>query len=237
MENGRTVYSAEMKPDFKEIIKFSKELKGAEKKAEELIKYVNPKVYWMDFTLKVVGGNNVALGEDSLNIKSYYVAEGLKEGYTSATLAAATIGYALPHYSETCIKAGRLWEGTVADILGSLAVEAVIERFHRHVSEKRLNNGLYSSPRFSPGYGDWSLEGQADILSLLGTGSNITLGDGCILEPVKSVTALIGWSEEQKHDEYPTGNRGKGLCQGVGSCSSCRTWACMASRISGRVSH
>lgn len=56
--------------------------------------------------------------------------------------------------------------------------------------------GLYLKPRFSPGYGDWQLEDQQKILQLLNCEKKIglTLTDGYMLTPVKSVTAVIGLS-------------------------------------------
>jgi hypothetical protein len=48
--------------------------------------------------------------------------------------------------------------------------------------------------RFSPGYGDFSLHHQEEILSLIDATKKvgIYLTDGCMLVPTKSVTALIG---------------------------------------------
>jgi len=229
MENGHTVYRKTINPDLDSITKSRPELEGAENKVWELAECIRPVVYWADFPLKICGGNRVILGEDALSINSFYLARGLK-GFARATLMAATIGDALPGYSDICVREGRLWEGTVADILGSLAVDAVVRKFCRLLSTQKEDSGLYPSLRYSPGYGDWSLEDQALILSLLDTGPEITMGPGCLLEPVKSVTVLVGWSVGLKQDIYPVGDREKGLCQGTGSCSSCRTWACIKDR-------
>ncbi len=49
-------------------------------------------------------------------------------------------------------------------------------------------------PRFSPGFGDLALSVQPDILRLLNAGKNlsITLDEGFLMSPTKSVTAFIG---------------------------------------------
>ena len=52
--------------------------------------------------------------------------------------------------------------------------------------------GTISSKRFSPGYGDFKLEYQADILKMLDTGKRIglSLTDSFMLIPAKSVTGV-----------------------------------------------
>lgn len=49
-------------------------------------------------------------------------------------------------------------------------------------------------PRFSPGYGDLSLEMQKDFLNITEAGKrlNISLGDSLLMSPSKSVTAIVG---------------------------------------------
>jgi hypothetical protein len=226
MANVHTVSDFKLNLLMDNMAKSCPELRGAENKTGELAVYIDPIVYWADFRVDVCDEGRVILGDGLLTIHSFYAARGLS-GCQSATLMAATIGDAIPRYSEMCIREGRLWEGTVADLLGSYAVEAVVEEFHRSLWLKYRPSRLYPSPRFSPGYGDWSLKDQSRIVSLLAADPRITVGPGCLLEPVKSVTALVGWSDEQKAGEYPVGDKGRGLCQGTGSCSSCSTWACL----------
>ena len=57
-------------------------------------------------------------------------------------------------------------------------------------------DGWYLRPRFSPGYGDFSLECQTALLGALEAGKRIgvTLTDSLLMAPSKSVTAVIGAS-------------------------------------------
>lgn len=52
--------------------------------------------------------------------------------------------------------------------------------------------------RFSPGYGDLKLEVQPDLLNLLNASKNlgITLNKTFLMTPVKSITAIMGVSDE-----------------------------------------
>jgi len=148
-----------------------------------------------------------------------------------ATLLAATIGSELSLYSTKCFSEGKLWEGTIANSLGSYTLEKFVEEFHKFLRQKNLAKGLYSSPRFSPGYGDWSLKDQEKIISILETEPFITVNYSFILEPIKSVTALIGWSDFPREMKYPVGEKKKVLCAGEASCANCKTWACRKNNL------
>ena len=70
------------------------------------------------------------------------------------------------------------------------------EELSRMLKEKKQ----YLRPRFSPGYGDFSVLHQKDILGVLEAPKRIglTMTDGYMLTPTKSVTALIGISNTKE---------------------------------------
>lgn len=82
------------------------------------------------------------------------------------------------------------------------AAAAVIEEYCDEVNgrlkEEYESRGLYLRPRFSPGYGDFPLECQAPVLSVLEAGKRIgiKLTDSLLMTPSKSVTAVIGISKK-----------------------------------------
>jgi len=78
---------------------------------------------------------------------------------------------------------------------------------------------LYLRPRFSPGYGDFSLSCQEQILNGLEAGKRlgITLTDGGLMMPTKSVTAVIGVSAHRE------------LCP-VEGCEACTKADCLYRR-------
>lgn len=77
------------------------------------------------------------------------------------------------------------------DALGSAYIEAACDAAEDTI-RARLP-GMYLTDRFSPGYGDLPLAVQPDLLALAG-GSRIgvTLTDALLLNPQKSVTAIVG---------------------------------------------
>ena len=69
--------------------------------------------------------------------------------------------------------------------------------------QKRLPEGKKLKWRFSPGYGDWALEEQKILFSVLDCAHTIglTLTESCMMAPVKSVTAVMAITEDDEEDK------------------------------------
>ncbi len=80
------------------------------------------------------------------------------------------------------------------DAIGAERIEALCDSFCRSMAEKYLLDCRSLKPRFSPGYGDLTIELQRDIFSLLGCEKRLglTLTDSYLMSPTKSVTAIVG---------------------------------------------
>ena len=78
--------------------------------------------------------------------------------------------------------------------LGAERIEALCDLFCADTARRQGLQGKRLRPRFSPGYGDFPLEAQKDIFTVLGCDRRIglTLNDSLIMSPTKSVTAIIG---------------------------------------------
>lgn len=81
--------------------------------------------------------------------------------------------------------------------IGAERIEALCDAFCADTAEER-SIGL--RPRFSPGYGDLSLDAQRDIFSVLDCEKRIglTLNDSLLMSPSKSVTAVAGILEDKE---------------------------------------
>ena len=102
-------------------------------------------------------------------------------------------------------------KGVTMQAVGAMLVESYLDDRNEVLRERMWEQGYRLHPRFSPGYGDFSLEHQRDIFRMLDCGSalGLTLMDSMIMAPSKSVTAVIGMepltqeecgqSYEQKH--------------------------------------
>lgn len=82
----------------------------------------------------------------------------------------------------------------LADAAASSAVEDACDACCESI-ESEL--GVKLTPRFSPGYGDLPMNIQPALLTLTNARRDLglTVGSGCMLSPIKSVTAIAGIKE------------------------------------------
>lgn len=114
-------------------------------------------------------------------------------GCDEVILLAATLGSRI----DNTIR--RLTLESVAQGAAAQAVAAaLIEDYCDTVQKLLVTDNLFPRPRFSPGYGDWNLEEQKLLFNLLDCPKEIglTLSDGLMMIPSKSVTAIIGLSND-----------------------------------------
>ena len=106
-------------------------------------------------------------------------------------------------------------KAVVLQAAAAAMLEDYCDQMNEELEKKYEEKGLYLRPRFSPGYGDFSLECQPALLGCLEAGKRIgiTLTDSLLMAPSKSVAAVIGIS------------RIPGTC-GMRSCQDCEKRDC-----------
>ena len=113
-------------------------------------------------------------------------------GCKEVLLLAATLG------SKVDVAIRRLALESVAEGAAAQAVAACIIEGYCDEMQERVETDLKQRPRFSPGYGDWDLSEQRKLFAILECEKKLglTLTGGLMMAPSKSVTAVIGLSEE-----------------------------------------
>ena len=163
---------------------------------KELEQIAMPKFIYQVYPLSV-SGNRIDFSVFQTNSK--HLGINLK-GCSKVALFAATLGIQV----DLLIGKYSKLEVSKAFFMQAIAA-AMIEdycNYYQHMIEKEMEKeGLYARPRFSPGYGDFSLEHQKEITSILNTPKTIglTVTDTLILAPAKSVTAIIGFSTTKQY--------------------------------------
>lgn len=84
--------------------------------------------------------------------------------------------------------------GLVLQGAGAERVEALCDEFNEQVRVLAEKQGLKLHPRYSPGYGDLSINVQSDVLRITNAEKTlgVTLSDSYLMAPSKTVTAIIG---------------------------------------------
>ena len=134
----------------------------------------------------------IMLKGTNLTLEGKDIAEHLKD-CNSAVLLAATLGQAFDRKMRI-LEASDMVRALIFDSCASSLIESVCDYTQSKIEENAFRSGLFITDRFSPGYGDLSLEIQPEFLKILDTQRKIGLycTDTCLMNPRKSVTAIIG---------------------------------------------
>lgn len=163
---------------------------------DALTREAAPKSVWRmcDLVMTDDGAFTVA----DMQVVSRNLARNLK-GCDRVFLFAATLGVGA---DRLIARAGavRVSEAVVLQAAAAMMIEAYCDEINADLREQAAAQGFFCRPRFSPGYGDFSIVHQRDFIRLLDTPRKIglTVTDGMVLAPIKSVTALIGLSRQDE---------------------------------------
>ena len=98
-----------------------------------------------------------------------------------------TIGPLLEQEVDRLIKHGEMTRVVILDAIGSETADAVAEKLHKVVLKQMAEEkGFSVTPRFSPGYGDWPVTVQKDLLELCrGELIGISVNESFLMMPRK----------------------------------------------------
>ena len=136
----------------------------------------------------LVQQQEIRLGE--MRIISRDLAVNLKNCREAAVFAAtlgAEVDRRIRRYECTNMARAVVMQACAAAVL-----EEYCDQIQEEIEEKA--GGRYLRPRFSPGYGDFSILFQKNLLEVLDAPKRIglTMTEASMLTPIKSVTAVIG---------------------------------------------
>ena len=101
-----------------------------------------------------------------------------------------TIGSALETEVNRLYQRDEYTKATILDTIGSVAADEGAEYLNSIIAEKAKTK---STPRFSPGYGDWDLSIQKKLLRITqALKIGVTCNEAFFMIPRKSVSAVIG---------------------------------------------
>lgn len=162
---------------------------------EELEHTSIPKSIYREYDCGVAKGR-VELG--GLTIESQNLATNLK-GCERAVLLAATIGRAADFMIRK-YSVANMAKAAIVQAAGAACIEGYVDEVEDAIRKDARKRGLYLRPRFSPGYGDFALDYQKEIFHMLECQKRIgvTLTEGNLMMPSKSVTAIIGLTAKER---------------------------------------
>lgn len=116
---------------------------------------------------------------------------------------------------------GDIVEAFVADAIGSAAVEAAVDKMQKRLSDEMSAQGLKITNRYSPGYCGWATAEQRKFFGFFPDAfCGVTLTESALMQPVKSVSGVIGIGHNVKFADY--------------TCTACTSGNCIYRSIKER---
>ncbi len=167
------------------------------------------------FSVKISPNGEKLLCFEDLQIRSRNLARNL-EGCSGVYLMAVTLGPG-PDRLMKRASVSKMSRAVILQAAAAAMTEVWCDRINERIRLEAEGEGLYTRPRYSPGYGDLPLEMQKDISRILNMPKEIgvSLTNTFLMTPSKSVTALIGVSDR------PGACRGRGCeeCEAAQNCA------------------
>ena len=208
-----------MRPDVGEALRYlgiprptEETRRDAERLADELSAAVQPRYVYRVFALEHLP-DCVRLQGANMDLTGSSAGQMLA-GCDQAALLACTLG-ARFDAKLLALQARDMAKAVIFDALGSALVETGCDEAERDISARFPD--CYLTDRFSPGYGDLPLALQPQLCAALDAGRRLglTVSQSLLLNPVKSVTAVIGLSDTPQ----PARIRGCACCNLRETCT------------------
>lgn len=169
------------------------------KACEECALLAAPRVQWelYDYDCKT----NIVREEPPFTIEGNIIRKHLA-GAERVVFIAATIGEVVEDAVTLHFDEGSYAYSVLLDAAATAAVEQTCDACEAMLRPQFAKEGFTMRWRFSPGYGDWDIHAQPELLRLSHADAiGISLTESLMLRPRKSVTAVIGLVRGENGDE------------------------------------
>lgn len=122
---------------------------------------------------------------------------------TNLALFICTAGPGISHQSQKLLTGENPVLGYILDSLGSMIVESATDLLQIEIKRIAAAKDMQITNRYSPGYCNWSVADQHQLFSFFPKNCcGISLTDSALMNPVKSVSGIIGVGTKMKFREY-----------------------------------
>jgi len=146
---------------------------------------------------KIEKEDHLALKDTTFTSNSKDLAKHLSQS-SYCTLMAASLGLEVDKKIAYYTKFN-MTKSLILDACASTAIESLCNEVEEKIRQEAYGQGYHITNRFSPGYGDFPITLQKELVTILRAypKMGLTVNESSIMLPRKSVTALIGWQKEQ----------------------------------------
>jgi hypothetical protein len=123
-----------------------------------------------------------------------------------AIIMAVTIGSDIEKEINTLFSKKEYSRGLMLDAAAITATETIADQLNHYIDKMAAKQGYETTWRYSPGYGDWPLTQQLNLIKAIHADQiDIHITSGCMLVPQKSITAIIGMARSAAKNSIPSG--------------------------------
>jgi hypothetical protein len=151
---------------------------------------------WFDNENKSITINNTGFSIRNIVFSQIKKAE-------SVALFLCTAGEEIGKRSRKAMHERDLLRGYIYDVIGSEIAEAAADLMQDDLERSAAESGLKITNRYSPGYCGWNVSEQHKLFSLIPYNyCGIRLTESALMDPVKSVSGIIGIGPNVKSNPY-----------------------------------
>jgi hypothetical protein len=144
-----------------------------------------------------------SLDINSMNFQIRKIIFGQIKKSESISVFLCTAGEEISYRSSKAMQDGDLMRGYVYDVVGSVIVEAAADLMQKELEKALANSGKNITNRYSPGYCKWDVAEQHKLFQLIPDNfCGIRLTESALMDPVKSVSGIIGIGAYVKRNTY-----------------------------------
>ncbi len=146
-----------------------------------------------------IDSNKIIIGSTELSAKKIITRH--LRGASSIAVFAASAGLEFDEWIKSFYNANDQLNGYIVDTIGSEIVESAGDKLETELY--KIVAPLNCSNRLSPGYCNWSVADQHKLFSLLPDKfCGISLSESALMQPIKSISGIIGIGERIKRVDY-----------------------------------
>jgi hypothetical protein len=121
----------------------------------------------------------------------------------SVAVFACTAGEKIGATARTFINEKDLLKGYILDLIGSQAADCTADLMQEKLKGLIEDRGMKITNRYSPGYCGWNVSEQHKLFSLIPYNHcGIRLNESALMQPIKSVSGIIGIGEKVRFNQY-----------------------------------
>jgi len=140
---------------------------------------------------------------NNINFQVKKIVFGQIKNSDSIAIFICTAGEEIGIRSRKAMQERDMLKGYIYDVIGSVIVETAADLMQNELEKSVISSGKKITNRYSPGYCGWYVGEQHKLFQLVPDNfCSIRLTESALMDPVKSVSGIIGIGEKVKMNPY-----------------------------------